>query len=86
MINDDAFTINWASFYIEIIDFNEDKPVEQGKLSRIIVTDLYNLATPIIRYDTGDLGRCCNYKNDNFQSLKLLQVEKKMRFITLRVK
>lgn len=54
--NTDAFTINWASYIVEILNFENDKPVNAGELGRIVVTDLYNLATPMIRYDTGDVG------------------------------
>ena len=50
------FKINHASFYIEILDLNEDKVIENGKLGRIVITDLFNYAMPLIRYDTGDLG------------------------------
>ncbi len=72
MINDTSYTINWASFYIEIFDVNEDKPVKPGELGRIIVTDLYNLATPLIRYDTGDLGKLCNFENDNIPKFEIV--------------
>ncbi|MDO5980472.1 CoF synthetase [Flavivirga spongiicola] len=72
MINDKHFTINWASFYIEIFDINEDKPAKPGELGRIIVTDLYNLATPLIRYDTGDLGKLCNFDNDNIPKFEIV--------------
>ncbi|RTE53816.1 CoF synthetase [Arenibacter aquaticus] len=50
------FTINWASYHVEILDINKDIPVKTGEIGRIVVTDLYNTATPMIRYDTGDLG------------------------------
>ena len=51
------FELNWSSFYYEILDLNEDKPVIEGEIGRIVVTDLHNYAMPILRYDTGDLGR-----------------------------
>ena len=51
------FELNWSSFYYEILDLNEDKPVKEGEIGRIVVTDLHNYAMPILRYDTGDLGR-----------------------------
>lgn len=77
MINEKAYTINWASFYIEILDVEEDKPAKADELGRIVVTDLYNLATPLIRYDTGDLGVFCNYENDNIPKFKIVTGRKK---------
>jgi phenylacetate-CoA ligase len=50
------FTINWASYIVEILKLDSDNPAPYGELGRIVVTDLYNRATPLIRYDTGDLG------------------------------
>ena len=50
------YDINWASYYIEILDFDEDIPVAYGEMGRIVITDLFNFAVPMIRYDTGDLG------------------------------
>ena len=51
------FKINSGTFYIEIFDMNEDAPVANGTYGRIIVTDLFNYAVPLIRYDTGDVGQ-----------------------------
>lgn len=50
------YDINWASYYIEILNIDDDTPVSFGKLGRIVITDLFNFAVPMIRYDTGDLG------------------------------
>ncbi|HEY0896103.1 MAG TPA: hypothetical protein VGE15_06085 [Sphingobacteriaceae bacterium] len=50
------FTINWSSYHIEIFDLEKDVPVEIGALGRIVITDLFNYAMPMIRYDTGDVG------------------------------
>lgn len=55
-IDSDYFMINWASYFIEILDFKKDVPVKNGELGRIVVTDLFNHVTPLIRYDTGDIG------------------------------
>ena len=50
------FTLNWASYYIEILNINNNQPAKKGNYGRIVVTDLFNYAMPLIRYDTGDLG------------------------------
>lgn len=50
------YLVNTASYYIEILDFKNDEPVDLGKSGRIVVTDLFNYAMPLIRYDTGDIG------------------------------
>lgn len=58
----EEFVINWASYYVELLDFNSDVPVEQGKPGRIVVTDLFNYCMPLIRFDTGDIGIFSNVK------------------------
>lgn len=50
------FQINWSSHFIEIFDKNKDEPVPLGMPGRVIVTDLFNYAMPMIRYDTGDIA------------------------------
>ena len=52
----DDFVINVASFYFELLDLEEDKPVACGCPGRIVVTDLFNHSMPLIRYDTGDVA------------------------------
>jgi len=49
------FLINTASYHVEILD-ETNNPVGYGRLGKIVVTDLFNYAMPLIRYDTGDLG------------------------------
>lgn len=55
--SEDRYVINWASYYIEILKLDSDEPAAPGELGRIVVTDLYNLAFPMIRYDTGDVAK-----------------------------
>lgn len=50
------FHINWASFYIELLDLNEDKPAKLGDPGRVVITDLYNYCMPMIRYENGDIA------------------------------
>lgn len=50
------YIINNASYKVELLDLEEDTPVELNKVGRIVVTDLFNYTMPLIRYDTGDIG------------------------------
>jgi phenylacetate-CoA ligase len=38
---------------VELLD-DDDQPVEPGETGRVILTSLYNYATPFIRYEIGD--------------------------------
>jgi phenylacetate-CoA ligase len=50
------FRVNESSYIIEIFDLENDIKLDYGQKGRIVITDLYNFATPMIRYDTGDIG------------------------------
>ena len=50
------FILNEANYLVEIFKMDENKPAAEGEVGRIIITDLYNYAMPMIRYDTGDIG------------------------------
>lgn len=52
----EKYHMNSASYYIELLKLDSDEPAEIGELGRIVVTDLFNYAMPMIRYDTGDLA------------------------------
>lgn len=52
-----SFVLNHASYKIELLAFNADTPVKPGEFGRIVITDLFNYAMPIIRYDTGDIAQ-----------------------------
>lgn len=49
------FTVNEADYLVEILD-DDGQRVPDGTLGRIVVTDFFNYAMPMIRYDTGDMG------------------------------
>lgn len=51
-----VFLMNRADYFIEVLKLTSDEPAAYGEVGRIIVTDLYNYAMPMIRYDTGDVG------------------------------
>ncbi|MBQ7371329.1 MAG: phenylacetate--CoA ligase family protein [Blautia sp.] len=56
MGEEDRYTVDLYNFYIELLKLYSDEPAEPGEVGRIVVTDLYNRAFPMIRYDTGDTG------------------------------
>ena len=43
--------------YVEILDIDTNKPVEVGKIGKIVVTNLQRTLMPTIRYEVGDVGR-----------------------------
>lgn len=60
--------LNEANYYVEFLKIDTDEPAEEGEISRVVITDLYNYAMPIIRYDTGDLAiykRCSECKTNS---------------------
>lgn len=56
-LSGEFFWLNQVNYVIEVIALDSDKPAEIGELGRIVVTDLYSDAMPLIRYDIGDLAK-----------------------------
>lgn len=56
MGDEGKYILNWGSYYFECVKMDSDEPAEHGEVGRIVITDLFNKALPMIRYDTGDLG------------------------------
>ncbi|GGI56303.1 phenylacetate--CoA ligase family protein [Winogradskyella haliclonae] len=52
---DGEWQINSETLFVEILD-NDNKPVPYGTEGRVVITSLYNKASPFIRYDIGDIG------------------------------
>ena len=50
---DREFSTCDETVFVEILDA-DDKPVRAGETGRVILTSLYNYATPFIRYEIGD--------------------------------
>ncbi|WP_375587820.1 CoF synthetase [Flagellimonas aurea] len=50
------FEINWASYFVEILDMEKDVAAKEGTYGRLVITDLFNKSMPLIRYDTGDIA------------------------------
>lgn len=51
-----VFHVNVSSYYVELLNLKNDLPAPDDEPGRIVLTDLFNYGTPIIRYDTGDVG------------------------------
>lgn len=55
------YHIQSESVIVEVLDDN-DRPCGPGEIGRVVVTSLFNFATPLIRYDIGDfaeVGSAC---------------------------
>lgn len=52
----DGFELNDSSYFFEVLKLDSDEPAALGELGRIVITDLYNYAFPMIRYANGDCG------------------------------
>ncbi len=48
--------LNLASYVFELLATEDDSPVSPGDPGRVVVTDLFSHAMPLIRYETGDLA------------------------------
>jgi len=48
--------LNVAGHVLELLARDRDEPVAAGEIGRVVVTDLFSHAMPLIRYDTGDLA------------------------------
>lgn len=46
---------NVADFYFEVLSMDEDVPAKDGEVGRLVITDYFNKAFPVIRYENGDL-------------------------------
>lgn len=51
-----GYHLNFISNKVELLKFENDEPVAPGEVGRVIVTDFFSHAMPLIRYDTGDIA------------------------------
>jgi phenylacetate-CoA ligase len=65
------FEVNQQNIFVEIVDEN-NQPLKDGVVGRILITDLFNKAHPMIRYEIGDLGSLETLENGT-RILKELQ-------------
>jgi len=66
------YYLDTTSYIFEFLELESDTPVKEGELGRIVVTDLFNFAFPMIRYDTGDLAK---YRETNQNGRKKIILE-----------
>lgn len=64
LFHNNEFVINKAHFIYEVLSMNSDEPAAEGEVGRIVITDLRNYSMPMIRYDTGDVGRLVDLSTD----------------------
>jgi phenylacetate-CoA ligase len=48
--------VNVAGHVVEVLERDRDEAVRPGEPGRVVVTDLFSHAMPLIRYDTGDVA------------------------------
>ena len=71
--SESAYQINRASYFLELLKLDRDEPASPGETGRVVVTDLYNRAMPLIRYDVGDLAVSDDPDRTDLRFLKSLQ-------------
>jgi phenylacetate-CoA ligase len=69
------FIVNRASYFLEILDIEKDERLPNGSLGRIVLTDFFNDAMPMIRYDTGDIGAMGEQEIEGTKQLVLTRLE-----------
>ena len=72
----DEFKVNTSGFLIEILKQDSDLPADIGEVGRVVVTDLYSFAVPLIRYDTGDLAIVSSRNGNWVTGIKTIQGRK----------
>lgn len=66
-IENNIFILNEAHYIVETLMMDADGPTREGEVGRIVITDLYNYAMPMIRYDTGDIGSISYVERNGIQ-------------------
>lgn len=46
---------NNVDFTLEVLKMDSDEPANDGEIGRLVITDYFNKAFPVIRYENGDL-------------------------------
>lgn len=69
---EDYFELNTGSYFFEFLKLDSDEPAEEMEEARIVVTDLFNKAVPLIRYDTADIGSFSYITDEKGRRIKVL--------------
>lgn len=69
---EDEYEICEETVLVEIVDA-QDRPVGLGENGRVVLTSLYNYATPFIRYEIGDFATLSGQQNASGRTLQKLQ-------------
>lgn len=70
-----SYRLNSASYIVEVLKLNSDNAAESGEMGRIVITDLFNFGMPMIRYDTGDIGKFSVKSNGEIDRTILEHIE-----------
>lgn len=62
---------NEVDFFFEVLSLDSDEPAKEGELGRLVITDLFNKAFPIIRYENGDLVAMKRDENNKLYITKI---------------
>jgi phenylacetate-CoA ligase len=73
-VDGDSFILNSAHYYFETLSLDTDEPASYGEPARLVLTDLYNYAMPLIRYDTEDIVIMKNYKEQGCEERILTEI------------
>lgn len=66
------FELNTGSYFLEFLKLHSNEPAQEMEEARIVVTDLFNRAVPLIRYDTEDIGMYSYYTDERGNKRKVL--------------
>lgn len=62
------YRVNTYSLAVEILNDKGDR-CKPGEVGRVVITDLMNYATPLVRYDTGDYAIPYDLSHHNLQKI-----------------
>ena len=54
-LNSEEYILNNPHYFFETLCLDNDESAPYGEPARFVITDIYNYAMPVIRYDTGDI-------------------------------